>query len=66
MFLFPVHYISNTFLCVLPELGNAEFWIRAFDVSTPIPFKLTSNRNGTVSKAPLQLVQLWFSLPSFF
>ena len=52
MFLFPVLYISNTFLGILADPSNADFWIKVIDVSTPMPFKLPFNRNGTVPKAP--------------
>ena len=50
MFLFPVLYISNTFLSILADPSSAEFWIKVIDVSTPISFKLPVNRNGTVPK----------------
>ena len=68
MFLFPVLCISNTFLSILADPSNADFWIKVIDVSTPLPFKLPFNRNGTVSKAPntILLVRLWFSLPTFY
>ena len=52
MFLFPVLYISNTFLSILADSSSADFWIKVFDVSAPISFKLPFNRNGTVPKAP--------------
>ena len=52
MFLFPVLYISNTFLSILADPSNADFWIKVIDVSTPMPFKLSFNGNGTVPKAP--------------
>lgn len=38
MFLFPVLYISNTFLSILADPSNADFWIKVIDVSTPMPF----------------------------
>ena len=50
MFLFPVLYISNTFLSILANPSNADFWIKVIDVSTPIPFKLPFNvDNGHIS-----------------
>ena len=52
MFLFPVLYISNTFLSILADPSSADFRIEVIDVSTPISFKLPFNRNGTVPKAP--------------
>ena len=52
MFLFPVLYISNTFLRILADPSSADFWIKVIDVSTPVSFKLPFNRNGTVPKAP--------------
>ena len=52
MFLFPVLYISNTFLSILADPSSADFWIKVIDMSTPISFKLPFNRNGTVPKAP--------------
>ena len=64
MFLFPVLYISNTFVSILADPSSADFWFKVIDVSTPISFKLPFNRNGTVPK--IQLVRLWFSLPTFF
>ena len=33
MFLFPVLYISNTFLSILADPSNADFWIKVIDVS---------------------------------
>ena len=50
MFLFPVLYISNTFLSILADHSSADVWIKVIDVSTPISFKLPFNRNGTVPK----------------
>ena len=52
MSLFPVLYISNTFLSILAYPSSADFWIKAIDVSTPLSFKLPFNRYGTFSKAP--------------
>ena len=52
MFLFPVLYISNTFLSTLADPSSADLRIKVIDVSTPISFKLPFNRNGTVPKAP--------------
>ena len=52
MFLFPILYISNTFLSILADPSNADFWIKVIDVSTPLPFKLPFSHNGTVPKAP--------------
>ena len=51
MFLFPVLYISNTFISIHADPSNADFWIKVIDVPTPMPFKLPFNRNGTVRKA---------------
>ena len=50
MFLFLVLYISNTFLSILADPSNADFWIKLIDVFTAIPFKLPFNRNDTVPK----------------
>ena len=47
IFLFPVLYISNTFLRSLADPTNADFWIKLIDASTPIPFKLPFNRYDT-------------------
>ena len=52
MFLFPVLYISNTFLSILADPSSADFWIKVTDASTPISFKLPFYRNGNVPKAP--------------
>ena len=52
MFLFTVLYISNTFLSILADFSNADFWIKVIDVSTPMPFKLPFSCNGTTPKAP--------------
>ena len=66
MILLSVHYIPNTLLSILADPSNADFWIKVIDVSTSIPFKFPFNRNGTFPKPPLQLVQLFLSLPTFF
>ena len=52
MFLFPVLYISNTFLSILADPSSTDFWIKVIDMSTPISFKLPFSRNGTVPKTP--------------
>ena len=40
MFLFLVLYISNTYLSILADPSNADFWIKLIDVFTAIPFKV--------------------------
>ena len=66
MVLLSDHYISSTFLNILADPSNADFWIRVTDMSTPIPFKLPFNQNALFLMAPLLLVQLWCSLHTFF
>ena len=39
MFLFPVLYISNTFLSILADPSSADFWIKVSDVKKTIKKK---------------------------
>ena len=45
---------------------NADFWIKLIEVSTPIAFKLPFIATALFLKPPIQLVQHWFSLSTFF
>ena len=56
MFLFPILYISNTFLSIFADPSSADFWIKVIDVSIPISFKLPFNRNSTVPKVPNTII----------